>query len=65
MNLVSILSISRSLIALRENQMLVKEYFELEIANRPYKYQTKLNMVKCLRKLERVSCSSYPITYMR
>jgi len=32
--------------------MLVKEYFELEIANRPYKYQTRLNMVRCLKKLE-------------
>ena len=32
--------------------MLVKDYFESEIANKPYKYQTKLNMVRCLRKLE-------------
>ena len=32
--------------------MLVKEYFELEIANKPYKYQTKLNMVSCLKKLK-------------
>ena len=32
--------------------MLIKEYFELEVANKPYKYQTKLNMVSCLKKLE-------------
>lgn len=32
--------------------MLVKEYFELEVSNKPYKYQTKLNMVRCLNKLE-------------
>jgi hypothetical protein len=32
--------------------MLVKDYFESEIANKPYKYQTKLNMVRCLKKLE-------------
>ena len=32
--------------------MLVKEYFELEVSNKPYKYQTKLNMVRCLKKLE-------------
>jgi integrase len=32
--------------------MLVKEYFELEIADKPYKYQTKINMVRCLKKLE-------------
>jgi len=32
--------------------MLIKEYFELEVANKPYKYQTKLNMVRCLKKLE-------------
>jgi len=32
--------------------MLVKEYFELEVSNKPYKYQTKLNMVRCLKKLD-------------
>ena len=32
--------------------MLIKEYFDLEIANKPYKYQTKLNMIRCLKKLE-------------
>ena len=32
--------------------MLVNEYFESEIADKPYRYQTKLNMVRCLRKLE-------------
>jgi len=50
--LVSTLSMNRPTIALKGNKMLVKEYFELEIANRPYKYQTKLNMVRCLKKLE-------------
>jgi hypothetical protein len=50
--LVSTLSINRPTIALKGNKMLVKEYFELEIANRPYKYQTRLNMVRCLKKLE-------------
>ena len=39
-------------ITLKGKKMLVKEYFELEIANKPYKYQTKLNMVRCLKKLE-------------
>ena len=34
--LVSTLSINRPSIALKGNKMLVKEYFELEIANRPY-----------------------------
>jgi integrase len=52
MTLVSTLSINRPPNALKGNKMLVKEYFELEIANRPYKYQTKLNMVRCLKKLE-------------
>ena len=52
MTLVSTLSINRPTIALKGNKMIVKEYFELEIANRPYKYQTKLNMVRCLKKLE-------------
>ncbi len=51
-NLVSTLSINRSSTALKGNKMLVKEYFESEIANKPYKYQTKLNMVRCLKKLE-------------
>jgi len=52
MTLVSTLSINEPSIALKGNKMLVREYFELEIANKPYKYQTKLNMVRCLKKLE-------------
>ena len=52
MTLVSTLSINEPSIALKGNKMLVKEYFELEIADKPYKYQTKLNMVRCLKKLE-------------
>jgi hypothetical protein len=32
--------------------MLIKEYFDLEISNKTDKYQTKLNMVRCLKKLE-------------
>jgi hypothetical protein len=50
--LVSNLSMNSHSIAWKGNKMLVKEYYELEIANRPYKYQTKLNMVRCLKKLE-------------
>ena len=32
--------------------MLVNEYFEEEISQRPLRYQTKLNMIRCLKKLE-------------
>ena len=32
--------------------MLVNEYFEEEISQRPFRYQTKLNMIRCLKKLE-------------
>ena len=32
--------------------MKVSQYYEKEISNRPYKYQTKQNMVRCLKKLE-------------
>ena len=32
--------------------MLVNEYFEEEISQRPLRYQTKLNMSRCLKKLE-------------
>jgi integrase len=46
------LSTNGTSITLKGKKMLVKEYFELEIANKPYKYQTKLNMVRCLKKLE-------------
>jgi integrase len=52
MALVSTLSMNSSPIALKGNKMLVKDYFDSEISNRPYKYQTKLNMVRCLKKLE-------------
>jgi len=45
------LSINELSIALKGNEMLVNEYFNMEIANKPYKYQTKLNMVRCLKKL--------------
>ena len=31
--------------------MLVSEYFEGTVSNRPYKYQTKINMVNCLKRL--------------
>jgi hypothetical protein len=31
--------------------MLVSEYFEGTVSNKPYKYQTKLNMVRCLKRL--------------
>ena len=51
-NLVTTLSINEPSIALRGNKMLIKEYFDLEIANKPYKYQTKFNMIRCLKKLE-------------
>jgi hypothetical protein len=47
--LVSTLSINGPTIALKGNKMLVKEYFELEIANRSYKYQARQNMVRCLK----------------
>lgn len=32
--------------------MLVKQYFEESISDRPLRYQTKINMVRCLKKLE-------------
>lgn len=32
--------------------MLVSEYFDKFISDKPYRYQTKLNMVRCLKKLE-------------
>lgn len=32
-------------------QMRVSEYFDAVIANKPYRYQTKINMVRCLKKL--------------
>ena len=32
--------------------MKVSQYYEKEISNRPHKYQTKINMVRCLKKLE-------------
>ena len=52
MALVSTLSANSPSIALKGNEMLVSEYFEKEVSNKPYKYQTKLNMVRCLKKLE-------------
>lgn len=32
--------------------MLVKQYFEESISDKPLRYQTKINMVRCLKKLE-------------
>ena len=32
-------------------KLLISEYFEREISNEPYKYQTKVSMVRCLKKL--------------
>jgi len=32
--------------------MLVSQYFEEFISDKPYRYQTKVNMVRCLKKLE-------------
>ena len=32
--------------------MKVSQYYEKEISNRPYKYQTKQNIVRCLKKLD-------------
>ncbi len=32
--------------------MKVSQYYEKEIGNKPYKYQTKQNIVKCLKKLD-------------
>ena len=32
--------------------MLVSEYFEEAISHKPLRYQTKINMVRCLKKLE-------------
>ena len=52
MTLVSTLSTNSHSIAWKGSEMLVKEYFELEVSNKPYKYQTKLNMVRCLNKLD-------------
>ena len=52
MTLVSTLSTNSHSITKKGHKMLVKEYFELEVSNKPYKYQTKLNMVRCLKKLE-------------
>jgi len=45
MALVSTLSANSPSIALKGNEMLISEYFEKEVSNKPYKYQTKLNMV--------------------
>jgi integrase len=52
MALVSTLSANDPSIAMKGNEMLISEYFEKEVSNKPYKYQTKLNMVRCLKKLE-------------
>ena len=52
MTLVSTLSTNSHSITKKGHKMLIKEYFELEVSNKPYKYQTKLNMVRCLKKLE-------------
>ena len=32
--------------------MLVSQYFEEFISDKPYRYQTKVNMVRCLKKLD-------------
>ena len=32
--------------------MLVSEYFEETVSQKPLRYQTKINMVRCLKKLE-------------
>ena len=32
--------------------MKVCDYFEMVVSNRPYRYQTKINMERCLKKLE-------------
>ena len=52
MTLVSTLSTNSHSIAWKGSEMLIREYFELEVSKKPYKYQTKLNMVRCLNKLD-------------
>jgi hypothetical protein len=32
--------------------MLVSKFFEEFISDKPYRYQTKVNMVRCLKKLD-------------